>query len=87
MCTVNEETTFHGFVREVYEETGFRVVEAKSMVESEIRFETLGKSFKRQWLKLTFEVIFVETDCGSNKNHYCHVNVLLNPETPGDQHD
>lgn len=82
MCSINDETIFHGLAREVYEETGLRVVEVKNMVGSGIRFETPGKRFKRQWLKLLFEVAVAETERDSDGNtvDYGHVKVQLNPE-------
>jgi len=81
-CDVDDETIFHGLTREVYEEVSLRVVEVKSMVGSGIQFETPGKRFKRQWLKLSFEVDVAETERDSEGNpaDYRHVKVLLNPE-------
>jgi 8-oxo-dGTP pyrophosphatase MutT (NUDIX family) len=82
MCAVDDETIFHGLARKVYEEVSLRVVEVKSMIGSGIQFETPGKRFKRQWLKLSFEVNVAETEPNSNGSpaDYRHVKVLLNPE-------
>jgi 8-oxo-dGTP pyrophosphatase MutT (NUDIX family) len=80
MCHVNDETIFHGLAREVYEEAGLQMVEVKSGR----RFETPGKRFKKQWLKLSFKVAVAETECDSEGNlnpvDYRHVKVLLNPD-------
>ncbi len=60
MCDVNDET-----IEKVYEEAGLHMVKVKSMVGNGIRFET-GKRFKRQWLKLSFEVAIADTERDSD---------------------
>jgi 8-oxo-dGTP pyrophosphatase MutT (NUDIX family) len=77
-CDHQDTTVLHSAARELFEETGLRVLRFNHQIGEGLRFETGSCDQQRQWLKLVFDVD-VEEAVGTVTQQQLDEHIKLDP--------